>query len=283
MGTRLATFAAALLVATSLTRLALAEGDCAGSYEKAQEERRAKHLLAAREQMLVCAQDACPGFIKSDCAKWLDELETQIPTVVFAARHGDQELTEVKVLLGDEVVAASLDGTAIRLDPGPKQFVFEHAEYGRVEHQAVVKEGRQSQEVAVTFVDATTGAAAVDMGTPSAREKGSLVPAFIFTGVGVAGLGSFAFFGLSGQKEYKDLEEECSPDCTDADVEGVRTKRLIADVSLGVGVVSLGVATYLFVSPPGRGKAKSGARQRWFALDAGPLPGGGYTTVSGRF
>jgi hypothetical protein len=65
-------------------------------------------------------------------------------------------------------------------------------------------------------------------------------------GVGIAALGSFTYFALSGKAEERKLRR-CAPDCEPDDVTPMRTRYLVADVSLGVAALSLGAAGYLLL------------------------------------
>jgi hypothetical protein len=66
--------------------------------------------------------------------------------------------------------------------------------------------------------------------------------------LGVAGLAAFGVFGVAGFVEKQHLLDRCAPTCADSDVAKVRFDYITADASLGVGVVSLGVAAYLLLS-----------------------------------
>ena len=73
--------------------------------------------------------------------------------------------------------------------------------------------------------------------------------AYPLAGLGVVALGSFAVFGLQGRADAADLRAGCgaTASCTDDQVGAVRSKYLIADISLGVGIVALGAATLVYV------------------------------------
>jgi hypothetical protein len=73
---------------------------------------------------------------------------------------------------------------------------------------------------------------------------------YVAAGVGVAAIGSFAYFGLTGRSEYFDLKASCGPDCTRSAVAPTHTKLVVADISLGVSLVALGVAAYTFFTRP---------------------------------
>jgi hypothetical protein len=63
-------------------------------------------------------------------------------------------------------------------------------------------------------------------------------------GLGIAGIGTFTYFGLEGKAEENTLRGKtgCAPKCTPTQLEPVETKFLVANVSLGVGVVALAAA-----------------------------------------
>src|SRR5262249_8758679 len=80
--------------------------------------------------------------------------------------------------------------------------------------------------------------------------------AYVLSGVGVLGLGAFTFFAITGKNEKDRLRDSCAPMCTNAEVNPVRARYIAADVSLGVSLVALGVAAYLFLAAE-RAPAKS--------------------------
>ena len=113
--------------------------------------------------------------------------------------------------------------------------------------------GEKNRRVAVSF------GAEAKAKTPSRRRKRGVrrgprhEPAldkrtisYGLAGLGAAALGSFAFFAITGKSDENDLHDSCSPNCPEDDVDAVRTKYLVADISLGVGIASLGAATWLF-------------------------------------
>jgi hypothetical protein len=69
----------------------------------------------------------------------------------------------------------------------------------------------------------------------------------IFVGVGAVGVGGFAGLGAWGRYKESKLELTCAPRCSKSEVSKVSTKYLLADVSLGVGLVSLAVGAYFLL------------------------------------
>ncbi|MGZ3478173.1 MAG: hypothetical protein ACXVCJ_26990, partial [Polyangiales bacterium] len=97
----------------------------------------------------------------------------------------------------------------------------------------------------------------------------------VFGGIGVVGLVGFVGFGLSAKSQASDLRSSCAPACAQSDVDGVKRKALFADVSLGIGLVAIGAATYFFIAS----SSDKDATKVGFA----PLPSGGAFSVAGHF
>src|SRR5262249_35736087 len=110
--------------------------ECASAADQAQQLRDDGKYRRAREQLLVCARDVCPGPIKRDCLDWLKDLDNLAPTVVFAAKDGNKDLTDVKVSIDGAAVTDHLDGRPVPVDLGEHTFRFEHA--GQTQEQKVV-------------------------------------------------------------------------------------------------------------------------------------------------
>jgi len=106
--------------------------------------------------------------------------------------------------------------------------------------------------------------------------SGRLVP-YALAGVGILGLAGFTTFAILGNSQAGDLERTCAPNCQPGQVDSVKTKYHLADVSLGVGLVSVGVATYLWVRTHGREVSE---RKTTTALDFLPRSAGGVLRVS---
>ena len=227
---------------------------CASAADQAQLARDDGKYRRAREQMIICARDVCPGPIKRDCLDWLRQLDELAPTVVFGAKEGDKDLTDVKVSMDGVAIVDHLDGRPVAVDLGKHTFKFERN--GQTQTADVlIGAGQKGRNISVVFGG---GAAAGGTGTTQPHPPdqdggdkggGSLVPAFIVGGIGVVALGSFAFFGLKGKSEVDDLQS-CKPHCSQDQVDSARTKLIVADVSLGVGVAAAVVTTMLIILRP---------------------------------
>ncbi|MDB4936207.1 MAG: hypothetical protein JWP87_3179 [Labilithrix sp.] len=289
-----------LLVAETAARADDRE-QCASAADQAQQLRDEGKYRRAREQLLLCARDVCPAPIKRDCLDWLTQVENTAPTVVFGAKDGARDLSDVKVYVDGAPVTDRLDGKPVQMDLGKHVVKFEYQGQTK-EEEVIIGAGQKNRNVTVTFGAAAGGAGGPTGpaggggggGTEPAKE-GSIAPALVVGGIGILALGSFAIFGLGGKSDVSDLEKTCKPHCAETDVDKARTKLIIADISLGVGIVALGVATYLFVTRPkvdadvktGHASAKPPAKPATgvsnVSFDFGAVTGGAMGSFGARF
>ncbi len=275
---------------------------CSDAYTNGQVQKKAGKLREAKKSLITCAQKSCPGFISRACAKWLSEVKAVLPTVVVAASDADgNDLTDVTVSSDGKKLTDHLGGMAIEMDPGPHTLHFEHKGAKPVDKKVVIREGEKMRVVKVQFAapepkpvgaatgqKPSTGAGGGAVKVDTSHHSSSKTLAYVFGGVGIVGLGSFAYFGLTGASQKSDLLGHCKNNTCDlpqsqidSERSSVKTKFLVADISLGVGIVSLGVATYFFLKPDHSAEArKDSARLRF---DVTPTRGGSYATVSGSF
>jgi hypothetical protein len=213
---------------------------CAAAAEEGQSARDRHALRDARAALVRCGGTDCPEAVRRDCVAWLDDVERRTPTAVFFADAGPgRDLTDVRVLLDGVLVAPRLDGRSVAVDPGEHRVRFVR-EDGRAEERSVLfVEGEKNRKVEARFADAPR---------PPVPERAGPSPwAWAAAGVGVAGLAGFTAFGLAGRSDLATLDR-CSPRCDPSDVDAARTKYVLADVSLGIAIVGLGVATVLFLT-----------------------------------
>ena len=258
---------------------------CADSYEKAQEEKAAGHLKAALVDLKSCIDQTCPKFIRDDCVRWMDQTESALPTVVFAARQDGKDLTDVEVACDGEPLLSSLDGKAVPVDPGSHDFSFKLPGFSPIERQTLIREGEQNRIIDVEFGIPRESVASTASADASRSGQRGLVARYLpygLAGLGALGVAGFTLFGIEGNSQKEDLERTCSPYCQSSQVDSVRTKYLLADTCLAVGLVSAGVATYLFLT---RRSESVGGHDHATSIDFAPRTsgGGGVVQVFTRF
>jgi len=253
----------AILVATWMCGLwqgaATAAADpltCAQAYEKAQEERTAGRLNAAIQRLKSCIDSSCTKFIREDCVRWMDQTESALPTVVFSVREDGRDLTNVEILYDGNLLTETLDGKALPVDPGFHYFTFNVPGLAPVGRQLLIQEGEHNRIINVKFSRPHVGRAPPSPSSSvnaalSAPRAGTGALPYGLVGVGVLGVAGFTVFGLLGNSRQGELERTCAPNCQSGQVDSVKTRYILADTCLGVGLVSLGLATYLFVKSHG--------------------------------
>jgi hypothetical protein len=252
--------------------VAHAAPDCPTASEEGQRLRDKNRYLEAREMFRACSAQQCPKVVRSDCAKALAQLEESQPSIVIAAQDTNgHDLDGVRVQIDGRTVASRLDGSPIAVDPGEHSFDFASDGYPAIAQKLVIRVSEKNRLLRITFQAPvkeppreTQAPKPQNPKPPEGGGGGAPVLAYILGGVGVLGLGSFAYFGLTSKKDLTDLRSSCAPYCEQGQLDDVKTKMLIADVSLGVGIVALGAATVLFLthsSSPSAREVSSNSRR----------------------
>ncbi len=240
--------------------------ECLGSHREAQALRKQFRLIESRVLLAECGHSACPGPVRRDCLRWVEETAQQLPSVVFRVDAGDAETSRnIKIYVDDELRFQSLPNRAVDFNPGTYRLRFVADGKAPVEQEVVLGEAEKFKNVTVRFAspqkpaDATSTSAPKEttkslspLPPPPATEQSRPVPlaSYIFAGLGVAAAINFTAWGLSSKSLKSELETKCAPDCEQEYIDRVRFRAMIADISLGVGVASLATASILYFLRP---------------------------------
>jgi len=234
---------------------------CSETYIRGQTLRNEHRLIEARETLRACVQSGCKVFVVRDCAAWLDQVQSSLPSVVPAAVDGDgNDLGQVKVSVDGKVLLERLDGRSVDVDPGPHTFVFEGPDAMRVEKQVIVAEGEKGKRIAVLFAKASIPATSGDSGErekppSSGTEMGPWKTAGLVTaGVGVVVAGIGGFFGLRAISKKNEANCDASSTCPTPDaattLEDAQKAGNLATIFLvSGGVLTAGGITLFLLSP----------------------------------
>jgi hypothetical protein len=240
---RLALCGAVVAVFLSLPLRADADvtGDCVNASEKAQQLRDEHKLIKAREQFLACAQDACPGAVKKDCADQVAELDKRTPSVVVHAKDKNgQDLVTVKVTSDGEVLTEQLDGRAVRLDPGVHTVRFEAPGNEPVEQKVVLGEGEHDRPITASF-----GSGGAVGGAPG--KKGAPIGAIVLASVGVVAMGvGGVFYALGFSQLGTDQSATGCKNmggCSSGEINSIQTKLAVGDIAFysGIAMAAVGI------------------------------------------
>lgn len=246
--------------------------ECIDDHSEGQRSRDESRFVEARERFVRCAMPSCPDAIRNECDELLDNLEQRMPTLVLAAQDEQgRDVAGVSVFLDGEPLDGALNGRSIPVDPGARRLRFVASD-GRVERvEVVAREWVKGRRIQVRFASAKAAeppaaSPASTLAPPPAGASSSLAVTamepgdsadprrtwgYVLGGVGVAALAGFGYFAVSGRSLKNELRESCAPRCSDAQASSVRSKYLVADVLLGVGLASVGTGTYLLLTSPG--------------------------------
>jgi hypothetical protein len=260
---------------------AVDKAECVAAYEATQTLRKEGALVEAREKALSCAQDGCPAVIRDDCTAWVSDIEKSTPSIVLSVSDGTgKDVIDVTVSIDGKVVKEKLDGKSIPLDPGSHKLHLESPGLPAYDQDVVAREGEKNRAIVVKLGGDNTADVGGDK-TPTAVDRPTPASVYALGAVGIVGLGAFTAFALMGNAKKSDLDSQnCKPNCAQSDVDSIKSKYLLADISLGVGVVALGAATVLYLT---RSEVPAPSTSTGFTLDVKPLVGGGYGNVAFQF
>ncbi|HKO94080.1 MAG TPA: hypothetical protein VJU61_23160, partial [Polyangiaceae bacterium] len=247
-------------------------------------------------------------FVQKDCARWLEEVERELPSVVIRVTGLDAEAAQKATLKIDGVPQAeALAGKPVSLNPGKHELTLESPGEPAVVRQVVALQGVQNRAV-----ELRVGAAALQSNTePASAVSESAAPAaasplrsyaYVAWGVGAVGLGVFGVLGTLGRADEKSLREDCpgwtdNPDmavpgvaCLPSEIEERKSdyerKNLIADVGLITGIIAAAGGTTLFILSASDSPADSSSGKTDTAglrFDLGPTRGGARASIRGAF
>jgi hypothetical protein len=263
---------------------------CIGAADQGQQLRDDNKYQLAREAFVRCARESCPQVVRQDCTQWVRDIEERTPTVLLRAEDGrSNDLVDVKVKLDELPLVSALDGKPVTVDPGEHVFKFEAGGPSSAEQHVVISAGEKGRLIVVRLeAAASIKAQASSVEVPAGRERPEPgppgreipLPVWIFGGAAAAAFASEAYFGIAGlSSRSSDLAAGgCAPNCPSSEKSAIQTEFAIADVSLGVGLVSAGLAAYFFFSSRNSTPSPTAA-----TVDFSTRPGGAVATVGGKF
>jgi hypothetical protein len=239
---------------------------CIQASDEAQTARDGGNLLRARELFAECAAPKCPALIRRDCTNWVEQVQQQIPSVVLGAHDAQgRDVLDARVTVDGQPMDKRVVGGPLELNPGSHVIRWESAGSEPVEMRIALRLEEKNRPVVATLSIAGTAPASSAAPTdssvspsPSERPLDSVAPrsglpvsVYVLGGIGIAGLATFGYVGLRAKRDSDSLHDVCAPACAHADVQALKTKVLVADVALGIGLAGLTAATVIALTSRG--------------------------------
>ena len=233
------------------------EQECMRAHEQAQVLRLDGNLMQSKSALKACSLEVCPAVIQRDCVRWLDEVSTQIPSVVFEAITESGAAQRVTVKQGEQVLALELDGRPLAMNPGYYEFRFELPGQASKLVAVLLKQGEKNRLVSVDFRQAanpsTTNTAL--MATPPApsvavSSRPTPTSVYVFAGLTVVGASAATILGINTRMKEDRAYDDCAPKCPENQVDSIKNWALATDIALGVAAVSAVTAFVLYLQRP---------------------------------
>jgi hypothetical protein len=233
------------IVSTAVPTRADGPAPCFEAFASGQRLLASAKLMAAQSSFGACVNDTtCPAPpLLKDCAEQLAAVNRRVPSIVVVA---DKAPPNTKIFIDADATPRDLDGRAIDLDPGYHDVELRSPE-ARVATRVLMAEGQKLERVALAFHVESVPPPPLRRLEPTPHR--SHAATWILGGVGIAALGAFGVLGAVGQVGYDGCVAQ---GCSSSAVDTLSIERGTAWAALGVGVVSLSVATVLFFLRDGR-------------------------------
>jgi hypothetical protein len=171
--------------------------------------------------------------------KWIDDVGARIPSIIVRSRIERGDDVPAAVFIDGRSVSTRLDGRQIELDPGNHVIRFEREGATPVERTILLVERERGRLVEAIWPPVEAHAPSRVPATAEKEPREGPPPvSWVLGGIGVAGLASFAVFGLRARSGFDDLDGTCAPGCAPNEVDAVRRDALVANISLGIGIAA---------------------------------------------
>jgi len=223
----------------------ISKEQCIDAHSRGQDAQSEGKLTLARKLFLTCAQSSCPVLVQGDCARFVDDLSRQQPSLTFVARDAQgADLPDTSVYIDENLAATRLDdGKAHEVDPGRHTVRFTSAgkEYSST---IVVGLGEKGRTVMATFTTINPPAPAV-RATASAGPAVRRVHPFgskIAIGVGGVAVATGALLAVLGVRKVPSSCSISSNQCSAPPGDPVfdQAKSGMQEVNIGIAIGSIG-------------------------------------------
>jgi len=196
------------------------------------------------------------------------------------------------VTLDGAPLGAAAWGVGMPVDPGSHQVTANAPNKTPFEQQVDIESGSTTLKIP-KLAPAASAAAPRPVDTDTEKKpisdetkpgNAKRTAGFVIGGVGIVALGVGGYFGVRAFSKWSDRNDQCVGGCTPAAKsagDDAKTAATISNIGIGLGVVAVGVGTYLVLSskassePSASQKRRAQQARAWQVLPtAGPTGGG---------
>jgi hypothetical protein len=259
---------AASLVGASAPRARADHAACISAVERSLTLRQKGQIHDALKTLAVCADPACPAELKTECTQRIDSIGLAMPTLVLGAKDGaGNDLYDVTVTMDGALLARSLDGRPVSIDPGEHTFRFDMVGQPPVEKKLVLREGEKNRTESVVLGPVVTApassAAALPPPPPPAPSSWNTNKSLAIASgaVGLVGIGLGVAWGAYASSAQSKEKTDCgSPVCANRpqSVEDYNTAQKDATgstIAISAGAAFVATAAILWLTAPSNGSA----------------------------
>ncbi len=253
-GCALASAALALVTVTFAPPALADQADvCADNAERAQNLRDAGKLQAARQALRTCAQESCPAVVRTDCERWLVQVDAQVPSIVVRAVDArGRDVEGAGISIDGLLLSKRIDGSPHDVDPGPHRLRVVAASGAAAETAVVIASGERSRVAVVRLgadlkMDGTADQGDAAPLSPEPGKRTRTAP-WILGGVAVASLAAAAAFEATGASDWQSMKSGCAVtgSCSTSAVDWDKARLwVLAPATFAVGAISGGLAAWL--------------------------------------
>jgi hypothetical protein len=219
---------------------------CSAAHQEAQVLHNQGAVRQARARLAECATDRCPALVRKDCTEWAADWAKEQPTILVTASGAN-----VHVVVDGASVDGENLGRPIDVDPGEHRVRCVRSDGAEAEQTLLVGSGERGVSVRCTFPEPQRREVLLRHDPPPPKAGSRIGPGVVALGAtSVVAMGVFTYFALTGLSKERDLEQTCGPRCAPSDADGVRSRYLVADVSLVVGIASFAAAALWYALTP---------------------------------
>ena len=231
---------------------------CVETHEQAGMLRLEERWEDARVAMRACASERCPLAIRTDCARWLEQLTALLPTLIIVIERDDDGAHPVRLSLDGRELELTEPLRPIEVVPGTHQLEFTLPSYTPLEQEVTVRAGEKNKVVRVRFERESKRAAPRSAPVPppapvpanTTRSRPVPTVTYLLAGGAVLAAGTSGSLLAAALSRRSTARERCAPGCYDGQREEVDRLLLGADIAAAAGLAFAGFAVYTFVARP---------------------------------